>query len=79
MQPDPKNCPVPNDLIDTLCQEAKARFVEETGLTGQATIELHLPDGDWSSFVAQVVVTDEGTGEHRSYEILVRATPATRH
>ena len=79
MQQDPKTCPAPNDLIESLCQEAKARFVEETGLTGKATIELRIPAGDWSSFVAHVVVSDEGTGEQRSYDVLVRATPATRH
>jgi hypothetical protein len=78
MQQDPKTSPVPAELIEGVCGEAKARFTEETGLTGPVTIELHFPDGDWSSFVAHVVVMDEGTGEQRSYDVLVRAQPATR-
>jgi hypothetical protein len=72
------NCPGPDDLVQGLCAEAKARFFAETGLTGKVEIELRIPDDPPPSFVVGVTVTDKMTGQQRSHDVVVRATPAKR-
>ena len=77
MQLDPRNFPLPSDLVQGLAAEATSRFRSETGCKGKVEIELRVPESDATSFVVNVVVTDKGTGERRDYDIVVRARPAT--
>jgi hypothetical protein len=65
------DCPIPNDLLQGLCGEAKERFVAETGLTGKVAVELRLPDAPSPQFEVVAVVTDKTSGESRQYEIEV--------
>jgi hypothetical protein len=73
MQLDPRNFPLPSDLVQGLAAEATSRFRSETGCKGKVEIELRVPDRDATSFVVNVTVTDKARREMRTYDVVVRA------
>jgi hypothetical protein len=66
---------IPPKLLQGLCYEAKARFTDETGLTGKVTVELRIPDAPPPRFTVTALVTDKISRLRREYEIEVEAQP----
>ena len=65
--------PIPDALLQDLCNFAKARFIEQTGCAGKLTIDPAFPEPPSSQFTVIVTVIEKATGERRCYDIEVRA------
>jgi len=69
--------PIPDALLQDLCNAVKSRFAAETGCTGPTKVDLAFPEPPSSRFTVIATVTDKTSGEQRRYEIEIRA--ATVH
>jgi hypothetical protein len=71
--------PLPDDLLQGLANEALKRFTSELGrMCTKPRVTLAVPDreGDGAgTFIVTAMVEDADTGDQRSYEIKVTASP----
>jgi hypothetical protein len=73
MQTQIPNLPIPDHLLQALCNDARSRFTAETGLTGAVKIDLAFPEAPSPQFSVLVTVIDQVSSEQRTYNVVVKA------